>query len=275
MRHIKSFFTKGIPVLKTLLAAVLLSLAAPTAMAAPLIIGHRGANTTTIPENTLKAMQYATPHAQALEADIQWTKDSDDADSVGTIIIFHDSTLNRVTNCSGNVSDRLWGYIRDNCRTDIAGQTVAKLTDLLRYANNENIPIHFDLKTSMTTAQARQFWKHAKTAPAGSMLIGTKSRVDGIQKVKRLDAADTAHKLRYGYVTTGEPSVAYVKTVGPYLIIEDDISKAKVAHYKAYGLKVYLWVGKTEADYASMVGKNPNGVSVDDAKRYQDWLVAR
>lgn len=262
-------------VFKTLIAAALLSLAAPTAMAAPIIIGHRGANTTTIPENTLKAMQYATPHASVLEADIQWTKDSTDADTVGTIIIFHDSTLDRTTNCSGTVSSRLWVYIRDNCRTTIGNQPILKLAGFITYARSVNKPIHFDLKTSMNSAQARQFWKHAKTAPAGSMLIGTKSSVDGMQKVKRLDAADTSHRLRYGYVTTGEPSVAYVKSVGPHLIIEDDISKAKVAHYQAYGLKVYLWVGKNEADYASMVGKSPDGVSVDDAKRYQEWLVSQ
>lgn len=261
--------------IKTLLVAALLSLAAPTAMAAPIVIGHRGANTTIIPENTLKAMKYATPHVQALEADIQWTKDSSDADTVGTIVVFHDSTLDRVTNCTGFVSATLWAVIRDRCRTTIANRPIPKLVELVAYARTVNKPIHFDLKTSMTTAQARQFWKHAKTAPAGSMLIGTKSRVDGMQKVKRLDAADTSHKLRYGYVTTGEPSVAYVKTVGPYLIIEKDITKAKVAHYKAYGLKVFLWTGKNETDYASMVGKNPTGVIVDDAKRYKEWLEAR
>lgn len=261
--------------IKTLLAAALLSLAAPTAMAAPIVIGHRGANTPTVPENTLKAMQYATPHAQMLEADIQWTKDSSDADTVGTIIVFHDSTLDRVTNCTGNVSTTLWVTMRDNCRTRTGNQPILKADSLVAYANSVDRPILFHMKTVMNTAQAKQFWNIAKHAPAGSLVAGSKSRIPGILIVKKLDANNPDYRLRYGYETSGEPSVAYVKSVGPYLVIEKDISKARVAYYRSNGLKVYLWTGKTEADYASMLNKNPDGVIVDDAKRYQEWLVAR
>ena len=150
-----------------------------------------------------------------------------------------------------------------------------QLIDLVAYARSVNKPIAFDLKVNMNSAQARQFWKHAKTAPAGSIVQGTKSLLPGLQLVKKLDAADTGYRLRYGYVSTGEPSVAYVKAVGPYLIIEKDISASKVAYYRSNGLDVTLWTGKTEADYASMTAKNPNRVSVDDAKRYADWLAAR
>src|SRR5207342_3563016 len=60
----------------------------------PLVIGHRGASTATIPESTKVAYEYAVNNgADMLEADIQWTKDGDDADTVGTMLVFHDATL--------------------------------------------------------------------------------------------------------------------------------------------------------------------------------------
>ena len=41
--------------------------------------------------------------------------------------------------------------------------------------------------------------------------------------------------------------------------------------YKNAGIRVFLWTGKTKADYAKMAKLNPNGVVVNDVAKFQAW----
>ncbi|MCB2182514.1 MAG: hypothetical protein KQH63_10840 [Desulfobulbaceae bacterium] len=63
-----------------------------------LVVAHRGASGTA-PENTISAMKKALACGVAMiEIDVRLTKDA-------TIIVFHDSTLDRTTNGTGKVRD--------------------------------------------------------------------------------------------------------------------------------------------------------------------------
>jgi glycerophosphoryl diester phosphodiesterase len=74
-----------------------------------LTVAHRGATTSKLGESTLPAYQYAVKnHADILDADVRWTKDGPDPDKLGTMVILHDATLDRITNCTGPVSSWLW-----------------------------------------------------------------------------------------------------------------------------------------------------------------------
>jgi glycerophosphoryl diester phosphodiesterase len=70
-----------------------------------LSVGHRG----TIawgPENTIPAFMTAIAMgADAVEMDVQATKD-------GVLILMHDATLDRTTNCSGEVAQKTWAEIK-------------------------------------------------------------------------------------------------------------------------------------------------------------------
>lgn len=60
----------------------------------PLVIAHRGASQAA-PENTLPAFEKAIQMgADALETDVQWTKD-------GVIVVSHDPDVDRLSNGSG------------------------------------------------------------------------------------------------------------------------------------------------------------------------------
>ena len=114
-----------------------------------LIVAHRGARTSKLGEGTLPAYQYAVKNrADVLDGDIRWTKDGPDSDSVGTMVILHDATLNRTTNCTGNVSSWLWSAIRDRCRTDVGGQKLLRLVDLLSYGNSVGKSFALEIKVS-------------------------------------------------------------------------------------------------------------------------------
>ena len=67
-------------------------------MPGPVIFAHRGASAHA-PENTLSSFRLAKEQgAEAIELDVQITADME-------IVVFHDLTLNRVTNTSGKISD--------------------------------------------------------------------------------------------------------------------------------------------------------------------------
>jgi len=97
---------------------------------------HRGAATSQFGEGTLPAYRYAVKTMRTLDGDIRWTKDGSDADQPGTMVILHDTTLDRVTNCSGTVSSWLQSSTRDSCSTKVGGQRLMRLVDLLRYGNS-------------------------------------------------------------------------------------------------------------------------------------------
>jgi hypothetical protein len=189
------------------------------------------------------------------------------------MIIAHDATLDRVTNCSGSVSKKLWSYIRDRCRTSVDGQRLMKLTDLLAYANSVGKPVALQIKlTSITTGQAKQFWRAVRTSRV--MLEASNGQLPAMSKIKKLDKADTTHHISYAYVTLGTngwPSVSKIRSVGHIVHARLEIPASLVRTYTRAGITVYLFTGKTTRDYKRMTDKAPYGVVVDDVGKFQKW----
>ncbi len=96
-----------------------------------------------------------------------------------------------------------------------------------------------------------------------------------MNKVKKLDRADSSRRINYALTTTGAagwPSVSTVKSVGKYFHARlSSFPPAVMRAYKDAGIKVFLFTGKTESDYAKMAKLNPYGVVVDDVARFQTW----
>ena len=270
----------AVRVLKAMIAVgAVLILVAPTAQANVLdqiVLAHRGGATGKYGEGTLASYKYAVAnHADILDGDIHWTKDSpNDSDKLGSILVIHDPTLNRITNCAGKVSSWLWTSIRDKCRTDIGKQRLIRLKTLIAYGNSVGKKITIGLKNStITNAQAKQLWNTIKYSNV--QLEAPLSRLTGaLNKVKKLDAADPRHKISYALVSSGSggwPSVSKVKSVGTYLHAELSIPASVMRTYKKAGIRVFLWTGKTKADYAKMAKLNPHGVVVNDVAKFQAW----
>jgi len=92
-----------------------------TSAETPLIIGHRGASVD-LPENTLAAFALAAEQgADGIELDVQFSADNQ-------IIIFHDTTLERLAGSNQKVSELTLAELK---RFDIGeGQTIATLDEL-------------------------------------------------------------------------------------------------------------------------------------------------
>ena len=260
-------------------AGIALAVAAPSANAIPLDnirVAHRGATTKSIAEGTLASYKYAVKnHADILDGDVRWTKDSPDPDHVGTMVISHDATLNRVTNCSGKVSNKLWTYIRDHCRTSksTGSQRLLKLSELLAYAKSTGKPVALQIKlTSLTNGQASQFWKAVRTSRV--VLEASSGQLPSMNKIKKLDKADKTYRINYAFVTLGHhgwPSVSFIRSVGTSVHARLEIPSSVMHKYQAAHIPVYLFTGQTTADYRRMVKLGPYGVVVDDVGKFERW----
>ena len=270
-RALKAMITIGI-------AMVVLAPAAHADILDALVVAHRGATTSTTAEGTLPAYQYAVKHnADYLDGDIRWAKDGADADTVGAIVINHDATLNRTTNCSGYVSDWLWSAIYEKCRTDVGKQRLMRVVDLLKYGNSVGKKFTLEIKpTSITNAQAKQLWNQIKRSPV-QLEAGT-GRLGALEKIKSLDAADPYYKISYARVTSGGggwPSVSELKKTSNIVHAHMSIPATVMSTYKAGGMKVFLFTARNESDYEKMAKLNPYGVVVDDVGRFQRWRDAQ
>jgi glycerophosphoryl diester phosphodiesterase len=267
--------------LSALIAAGIAFVLGSPAHAGPLdqiVVAHRGASSPTIAEGTMPAYQYAVRNgADWLDADIRWTKDSSDPDTVGTMIILHDSTLDRITNCSGYVTSWLWSSIYDRCRTDIGKLRLIRLIDLINYAKSVGKPLSLEIKPStITDAQATQLWNNIKTSRV--RLLAMPNALPALQKIKSRDAADPNYRLTYSTVITGSsgwPSATWVKSYGTQVDVHLSVPASVVSSYKAAGIPVFIFTGKTEADYVKMTNLNPYGVVVDDVARFERWRDAQ
>jgi len=257
-------------------ALILVAPAAQADVLDEIVVAHRAGATAQYGEGTLKSYKFSVAnHADILDGDIHWTKDSPkDSDKLGTILIIHDSTLDRITNCKGKVSSWRWGSIRKKCRTDDGKQPLLRLTDLIAYGNSVGKQVAIGLKNSkISNAQAKQLWNTIKYSNV--QLEAPASRLSGaLNKVKKLDAADSKHKIKYALVSTGSggwPSVAKVKSVGTYFHAELSISSSRMKSYKNAGIEVFLFTGKTKSDYKRMAALDPYGVVVNDVAKFQAW----
>ncbi len=70
-------------------------------------IAHRGLfDNKTIPENTLASAKNAVDNGFGMELDVQMTTD-------GVLCVFHDDTLDRMTNTTGTVEEMSWDEVKD------------------------------------------------------------------------------------------------------------------------------------------------------------------
>ena len=239
-----------------------------------LTVAHRGATTSRLGEGTLAAYQYAVKnYADILDADVRWTKDGSDPDNLGTMVILHDATLNRTTNCTGAVSSWLWSAIRDRCRTDIGGQRLIRLVDLLKYGDSVGKSFGLEIKvSSVTEAQAKQLWNAIKNSRV--QLEASSGRLAALNKIKKLDAADPTHSISYALGASGAggwPSASTIKKTGTAVYAKLTIPADVVRSYRQANIKVFLYTSSNASQDAKMIALQPYGVVINDVARFQRW----
>lgn len=122
-----------------------------------IVIAHRGAHAKT-PENTLAAFRKAIElRCDFVEMDVRSTKD-------GSLVILHDSTLDRTTNGSGNVADLTLSSVRalavkNPLSVDLSTEKVPTFDEALAVCRGK-IKVYVDHKTGTPAGVIEAIRKH-------------------------------------------------------------------------------------------------------------------
>ena len=100
------------------------------------LIGHRGC-AGQYPENTVRAVERASPHVDAVEVDVRRC-------ASGELVVFHDADLDRLTEGTGPVADADWDELRELTVLDSV-ESIPRLDEVLR-AVPEGTAINVEIK---------------------------------------------------------------------------------------------------------------------------------
>lgn len=102
------------------------------------VMAHRGC-AAQFPENTLYAFKQVSPYVDGIELDVRRC-------GSGEIVVFHDETLNRMTTCTGDVSQTSYDAL-DSCSVGCTEQGVPLLTDAFE-AIPADVEVNVEVKTT-------------------------------------------------------------------------------------------------------------------------------
>ncbi len=171
-------------------------------VAVPVIIAHRGASAEA-PENTLAAFRRALAlPADAIELDVQTTRD-------GVPVVFHDTTLRRLTGQPGRLADKCWRELKE--LRVLGTETIPRLAEVLVLTRGRT-KVQIELKSGAAVApvvrvinRARATrWvilasfdpplvrEAARLAPDIPRMLIAKGHGDAERLLRRMTAADAA-----------------------------------------------------------------------------------
>lgn len=245
----------------------------------PLIIAHRGASADA-PENTLAAFNEAVGQkADALEIDIRQTKE-------GTLVVIHDSKVNRTTDGKGKISAFTLTELRN---LDAGSWFSSKFKD-------ERIPT---LKETLTLLDS-----------ITRLIIEIKSEEEGIEQkvIDEIDASGKRNNVILKSFNTGAvrrfkalaPDIpriyvfaAYLSlfriTIGNGISFEDPFqipadylqihwlaaTRSFIENAHARNYKVIVWGVDTEPEMKSAIGYNVDGIETDHPGILYSLISAR
>ena len=207
------------------------------AVRAPRILGHRGETTSRGVENTLAAMQYAAPHVDLLEFDLARTADRE-------LVLMHDLTLDRTTNCSGNVS--AWTLADLRARCTVRGQPIPTFDEVAAYAASVGKPIAPELKNaSLSQDDLAQV-----VAVIQAHGLAGRTWVQSRYGKHLVSLRSLAPQLRLALVSRGIPSVSTVRAAKATAVAVrlDLLNLPRVRRYHSARVQVWGYTAQTTPD---------------------------
>jgi glycerophosphoryl diester phosphodiesterase len=259
-----------------------------------MLVAHRGVGTSTqikygFPEESLPAFDWAVKNgADIVDFDAQVTSDNQ-------LVVMHDATLNRTTNCTGDVRKRTLPYIKkcwmelpidrngngDPDNTPYHPPSVSQALDLLKNRldhNGQPIKIDIELKGSYWTQSTVNFLRD-KLKSRGMLTQRVNVHAFSFTRAQYIVNAGIPNR-GYAVPTAGPlPSVATAKKYGGNIFIQYALANANAANvarvkeYSAAGLKVWIFTMDKDSEYdAALRLGDVYAWQVDDLKTAQVYL---
>ena len=113
-------------------------------------IAHRGLHDDKIPENSLKAFKNAIDNNYAIELDVRALAD-------GTIVVFHDDTLGRLTGRDGFINNFSYDDIKDLTLAK-SQEHIPTFEEVLKLIDGK-VPILVEIKNAGKVSFEKDLWK--------------------------------------------------------------------------------------------------------------------
>src|SRR6056297_527913 len=224
----------------------------------PLVIGHRGAMGHET-ENTLASVQKALDlGVDMLEIDVFKI-------STGEVVVFHDQTVDRLTNGPGNIEEY---NISDLSRLILdGGHKIPMLQDVLKLIDNK-VALNIELKGANTADKVNHtidFYTKSRGWSAENFIISS-FNWDELRAMRKFNDSiaiavlTEANPLDALKVATELNAVA----INPYFesLDTDTVSKIKQA-----GFKIYTWTVNELEDIAAMKALGVDGIITNFPER--------
>ncbi|WP_348607736.1 glycerophosphodiester phosphodiesterase [Halobaculum rarum] len=213
------------------------------------IIGHRGC-ADQYPENTVTAVKRSAEYVDAIEVDVRRC-------ASGELVVFHDETVDRLTEGSGRIDDLTWAELSSLEVLD-SGETVPLLSSVLSVFP-DGVRAQIELKDCGLAADLREVVTGANPDVSVSSF-----RPAAIEEVNELD-----WDVRTGYLFEDDAEGNLNRAVGlgcdtlhPHydLCLRTDVVDA--AH--AEGMEVVAWkAARTSDEVAALRAAGVDGVTAD------------
>lgn len=229
---------------------------------------HRGASEYA-PENTLSSFYLGLQQgANGIETDVQKTKD-------GVLVLFHDSTVDRVSDGSGKLCDYTWEELKKlkiygNSTTGFYDRIVT-LREFLEKFSRYDISLAIELKgedvEAETLAMVKEFGVMSKTT-------FTSFRFPYIQKIKELDPS-----ARVGWLTsaTDDEAIRSLLSIhGEEMAPKaETITEELMQKWRNAGLGVRAWGVSNITLMKKMCLLRVDGMTVNFPDRLHQYIHSR
>jgi len=236
-----------------------------------LLFGHRGFGYSA-PENSLDSIQKAVEFGlDGIEIDVQLTKDNE-------LIVFHDSFLDRLTNGTGEVSEKTLEEIKflsyygnesvltlDEVLNQVNGKLVVDLDVKCGRANCNNIEV--ELVRVIENHEARSYVYVDSFNP---LLLYRVKKLDPDVKTifafRDVEPLDSTNTLEIPFFLKYEPFRRVIrKIIEPDLLsVEITVNKKTIERLASKGYPLVLWTAKTDEEIVSALNKKPFAVITED-----------
>ena len=226
---------------------------------------HRGASEYA-PENTFSSFYLGLLQgANGIETDVRKTKD-------GVLVLFHDDTVDRVSDCSGKISDFTWEELKQikiygNSTTGFYDRIVT-LREFLEKFSHYNINFAIELKGEDVE---RETLEMAKTFGIMNKTTFTSFNYQYIKRIKEIDSS-----VRVGWLTKSSDDEIMTRLLeigGEEIAPKADlITKELMEKWRKAGLGVRAW-GVSNIDLMKkMCHLKVDGMTVNFPDRLQAFL---
>ncbi len=226
----------------------------PAFLAQPL--AHRGLHGAACAENSLEAFDAAVAAGYGIELDVQGTRD-------GHAVVFHDATLDRMTDETGRVRERT---LDEMLAIPLkGGSSIIELGDLIRRVDGR-VPVLIEIKDQSGTLGDTdgQLERAVAKAAQGAARVAVMSFNPASVQWMRRHAPDLARGLVTETFDAGYWTGASAETLARLTAIKDldetgstfvshnhkHLGAARITDLKANGVDVLCWTIKSPADEA-------------------------